>query len=77
VPRQRAATTDPQLNAWFDPDPQTGKVGDICNGQTDTITVNANTWAVQKIYSATDDLDGSPVCQSQASSPEPPRPDAP
>jgi hypothetical protein len=30
--------------------------GDICNGQSATITVGSNTWTVQKMYSKTDDM---------------------
>lgn len=46
-------TTDPELNAWFG---SNGENGDICNGETDTITVGANTWTVQRTYSKTDDI---------------------
>jgi hypothetical protein len=64
-------TTDPQLNAWYDP--QNGENVDICNGQSDTITVGTNTWTVQAIYSKYDDVqtNGSTYCLSQVSSPEP------
>ena len=64
-------TTDPQLNAWYDP--ANGENGDICNGEPDTITVGANAWTVQRIYSKYDDLasNGATYCLSQAPSPEP------
>ncbi len=64
-------TTDPELNAWVDP--VNGENGDICNGQTDTITVGANTWTVQRIYSKYDDMrsSGALYCLGQAPSPEP------
>ena len=63
-------TTDPQLNAWFDPD--NGENGDICNGQSDTVTVGTNTWTVQKTYSSYDDSNsgGTIFCIAQASDPE-------
>lgn len=64
-------TTDPQLNAWVDP--AKGENGDICNGESDAITVGANTWTVQRIYSKYDDLNsnGTVYCLSQAPAPEP------
>ncbi len=64
-------TSDPQLNAWYDP--QNGENGDICNGQTDTITVGGNTWTVQKIYSKYDDeqSNGARYCLGHAAKPEP------
>jgi hypothetical protein len=63
--------TDPQLNAWFDP--FNGENGDICNGESDTITVGANTWTVQRIYSKFDDINtnGASFCLAQAANPEP------
>jgi hypothetical protein len=66
-------TTDPQLNAWYDPDPGTGENGDVCNGQSDTITVGPNTWTVQRIYSKYDDEQsgGTTICSSQAPNPLP------
>jgi hypothetical protein len=45
--------TDPQLNAWFEHGG--GENGDLCNGQSGTITVGPNTWTVQKMYSKVDD----------------------
>jgi len=64
-------TTDPQLNAWVDP--TNGENGDICNGESATLTVGTNTWTVQRIYSKYDDINsnGSVYCLSQAPSPEP------
>ncbi len=64
-------TTDPQLNAWLDP--YNGENGDICNGETDTITVGDNTWTVQTIYSKYDDINsnGLAFCSSQESTPTP------
>lgn len=64
-------TTDPQLNGWYDP--QNGENGDICNGETGTITVGANTWTVQRIYSKYDDTqtNGARYCLAGAASPEP------
>jgi len=64
-------TSDPQLNAWFDP--TFGENGDICNGESDTITFGTNTWTVQRIYSKYDDTqsNGAIYCMSQAPNPEP------
>ncbi len=64
-------TTDPELNAWYDP--QNGENGDICNGQTDTITVGSNTWTVQRTYSKVDDVatNGATYCLAQAPAPKP------
>jgi hypothetical protein len=47
-------TSDPQLSGWYDP--QNGENGDICNGESRTITVGGNTWTVQRIYSKQDDV---------------------
>jgi hypothetical protein len=59
-----------------DPQPFTGwvaEIGDVCNGENDTITVGANTWTVQRIYSLTDDTNsgGATICIAQAAAPEP------
>jgi hypothetical protein len=64
-------TTDPQLNAWYDP--KAGENGDICNGESEVITVGANSWTVQKTYSKHDDeqSNGANYCLAQAPSPEP------
>jgi hypothetical protein len=64
-------TTDPQLNAWVDP--VKGENGDICNGESDIITVGTHTWTVQRIYSKYDDIrsEGKAYCLSQAPAPEP------
>ena len=74
--------TDPNPpTGWYDQnDPNSGEVGDICNGQTDTITgANGDTWTVQQIYSAYDDQQngGSNYCLAQVASPEPLLPGAP
>jgi hypothetical protein len=65
-------TTDPELNAWVDP--QAGENGDICNGESATITVGANDWNVQRTYSKTDDLasGGQSYCLAEAPAPIPP-----
>jgi len=72
-------TTDPALNAWFDPDRNTGENGDICNGESDTITVGANTWTVQRIYSKQDDIQtgGQTFCRASAPAPLPLLPGGP
>ena len=47
--------TDPKFRTgWYGP--QSDENGDICNGQTASITVGANTWAVQRQYSKADDV---------------------
>jgi hypothetical protein len=65
--------SDPQLNAWYDP--VNGEVGDICNGESDTIvgTTSPNIWTIQNIYSKYDDVttNGAVYCLSQTPSPEP------
>lgn len=63
-------TTNPELNAWFDP--VYGENGDICNGEPDIITVGANQWVVQRIYSKFDDIQtqGASYRWSQAPSPK-------
>jgi hypothetical protein len=45
--------------------------GDICNGQSGTITVGANTWTVQLMYSKWDDMesDGVTTCVAGSSFP--------
>ncbi len=62
-------TTDPELNAWVDP--KAGENGDICNGESATITVGANIWTVQRIYSKADDMatKGQSYCLATASAP--------
>jgi hypothetical protein len=59
--------TDPQLNAWWDSS-SGSEIGDICNGEADSLTVGANTWDVQREYSKTDDINSNGVnyCISQA-----------
>jgi hypothetical protein len=64
--------TDPELNAWWDSN--TGaENGDICNGESDTITVGSNTWTVQRQYSKTDDINsnGKTFCVTTAPNPLP------
>jgi hypothetical protein len=64
--------TDPQLNAWFDG--TTGaENGDICNGESGTITVDGRTWTVQRMYSKFDDVksNGSSFCLTEPASPLP------
>jgi hypothetical protein len=67
--------TDPNPpTGWYDQsDPNSGECGDICNGQSDTIsgTTSSNVWTVQRIYSKYDDLQSSNYCLSQAQNPEP------
>jgi hypothetical protein len=69
--------TDPQVSTskfgWNDNDPQTGEIGDLCNGQVGTITVGSNTWNVQLMYSKWDDLttNGSNPCVATEQGPLP------
>jgi serine protease len=74
--------TDPAPpSGWYDQsDPNSGEVGDICNGQSDTIAgASGNSWTVQRIYSAYDDQQtgGANYCLSQSTTPEPLLPGAP
>jgi hypothetical protein len=74
--------TDPAPpTGWYDQnDPNSGEVGDICNGESDTITgASGNSWTVQRIYSAYDDqqTSGASYCLSQTANPEPALPGAP
>jgi len=73
--------TDPvPPTGWYDQtDPNSAEIGDICNGESDTITVGAKVWTVQTIYSSYDDQQsgGSSYCLSQVTSPEPLLPGAP
>lgn len=65
-------TTDPQLNAWFDA--TTGaENGDICNGESGTITVEGRVWTVQRMYSKFDDVktSGAAPCVTEPASPLP------
>ena len=77
------ALTDPNPpDGWYDQsDPNSGECGDICNGESDTISPNtgSNVWTVQRIYSKYDDQQtgGANYCLSQVTSPEPLLPGAP
>jgi hypothetical protein len=64
--------TDPQLNAWFEGNAG-GENGDICNGESATITVGPNTWTVQRTYSKADDIatNGASFCLAEAPNPIP------
>jgi hypothetical protein len=62
--------SDPEINAWRDP--ATGaENGDICNGESGTITVAGRTWNVQKMYSYVDDRAGNSACLAGAPEPIP------
>ena len=64
--------TDPEGTGWYD-----GKAGaengDICNGESGTITVGARTWTVQLMYSKHDDVAtrGRTTCIASAPQPIP------
>ena len=64
--------SDPNLNAWFD-DATGNENGDICNGQSGTITVGPNTWTVQLEYSKWHDQQsgGATTCLADAATPTP------
>jgi hypothetical protein len=64
--------TDPELNAWWDSN-SGAELGDICNGESDTITVGPNTWTVQREYSKTDDINsnGATFCVTEEPNPLP------
>ena len=64
--------TDPQLNAWFETS-SGAENGDICNGESDTITVGPNTWTVQRMYSKFDDIqhNGASFCVTAPPNPLP------
>jgi hypothetical protein len=58
--------SNPQVDtneAWSRPG-NPHEIGDICNGESATITVGSNTWTVQKMYSKTDDTksNGATTC---------------
>ena len=64
--------TDPKFpTGWYGS--SSDENGDICNGQTDSITVGPNTWAVQRQYSKTDDVNsnGATYCVLNAPNPIP------
>lgn len=68
--------TDPKLGSgWFGTTSE--EAGDICNGQSGTITVGQNTWTVQCQYSKTDDENGGTICGFSTSSPMAKRSDGP
>jgi hypothetical protein len=64
--------TDPQLNAWFD-DTTGAENGDICNGESGTITVEGRVWTVQRMYSKFDDVQsgGASFCVTEPTNPIP------
>ena len=45
--------------------------GDLCNGQSGTITVGANTWTVQEMYSKWDDMNSNGATTCVLGSPNP------
>jgi hypothetical protein len=68
--------TDPEITGWRDA--QSGNEnGDICNGQSGTITVNGRTWTVQLMYSLADDQNGAPACIIGPATPIPELPGGP
>jgi len=74
--------TDPAPpTGWYDQnDPNSGEIGDICSGESDTIAgASGISWTVQRIYSAFDDqqTNGANYCLGQADSPEPVLPGGP
>jgi hypothetical protein len=70
--------TDPKFpTGWFGN--FSDENGDICNGETATITAGLNTWNVQRIYSKTDDIhtNGASFCLATAATPIPKLPGGP
>jgi hypothetical protein len=65
--------SDPHLDAWFDPNGNVGENGDICNGQAGTLTVGANSWTVQQMYSKSHDMttNGATTCVTEVANPLP------
>jgi hypothetical protein len=64
--------TDPKFpTGWFGN--ASDENGDICNGETATITVGGRTWNTQRIYSKSDDIktNGSSFCIASAPFPIP------
>jgi hypothetical protein len=62
--------TDPEGTGWYDG--KTGaENGDICNGESGTITVGPRTWTVQQMYSKHDDMATKGVTTCIASAPQP------
>ncbi len=62
--------TDPEINAWRNPK-SGAENGDVCNGESGTVTVNGRNWNVQHMYSYADDLQGNPACLLGAPNPIP------
>jgi hypothetical protein len=70
--RQTQITSHELAEMFSDPQPrnnpawtsQSGENGDICNGDSATITIGSNTWTVQRMYSRRHDIDtnGSTIC---------------
>jgi len=62
--------TDPKYpTGWIDP--FAGECGDICNGETNTITVGPNTWDVQNQYSKYTDTQTNGAIYCVATEPNP------
>jgi hypothetical protein len=76
-PNVALSLTDTRVESWCRPltavpvGPH--EAGDICNGQTGTITVGSNSWNVQLMYSKWDDMNsnGATTCVSAEASPLP------
>jgi hypothetical protein len=64
--------TDPQGNGWYD-GASGAENGDICNGESGTITVGGRVWTVQKMYSKHTDVatHGKTSCIDSAPQPIP------
>jgi hypothetical protein len=62
--------TDPEGTGWFD-GKNGAENGDICNGESGTISVGARTWTVQLMYSKHDDVTSKGARTCIASAPQP------
>jgi hypothetical protein len=76
-PNVALSTTDTRTESWCRPlnavSVSPHEDGDICNGQTGSITVGPNTWNVQLMYSKWDDMNSNGVttCVSGETNPLP------
>lgn len=60
--------TNPDGTGWYDAN-SGDEIGDTCNGRSTTLTVGANTWTIQKLFSQSESnrTNGATTCVSSAS----------